>query len=132
METHKKIANNNQPAGGDVREMLGAWGGHGSDPFRPDSKFGWLAALCCYKLLPPPLLGPKSTKKNSNNNQPVGGDVGWARGTSEGHGSDPLHPPSVVGQVAAPGGLRRPKHPPGPKKNKIGLLQQSKVGGGRV
>ena len=60
--------------------------------------------------------------------------MGGARGTAEEHGSDPLHlhPPSGVGQAAAPGGLRRPKHPRGPKKNKIGLSQQSKVEGGRV
>ena len=39
--------------------------------------------------------------------------MGGARGTSEGHGGDPSpsRPPSGVGQAAAPGGLRRPKHP---------------------
>ena len=98
-------------------------------PFARISKFGWLAALCCYKLLPTPLLGPKSTKINSNNNQPVGGDVRGARGTSEGHRSDPLHPLSGVGQAAAPGGLRRPKHPPGPKKEQNRALTTIKSWG---
>jgi len=67
------------------------------------------------KLPPPPLLGQQKTKKNSNNNQPVGCDVSGVRSTSGGHESDPWRPPSPVGEAAAPGGLRRPKHPPGSK-----------------
>ena len=54
-------------------------------------------------------------QKNSNNNQPVGSDVWGVRSTSGGHESDPWRPPSPVGQAAAPGGLRRSKHPPGSK-----------------
>ena len=55
--------------------------------------------------------GSKMDKKNSNNNQPVGSDVWGVRSTSGGHESDPSRTPSPVGQAAAPGGLRRPKHP---------------------
>ena len=43
--------------------------------------------------------------KAQKNNQPVGGDVGGVMGTAEEHGSDPLRPPSHVGQAVAPGGL---------------------------
>ena len=105
METHKKIANNNQPAGGDVREMLGAWGG--GMEVTPYARIRNLvgrrrrAAINC-RL---PLFWVLKAQKKSNNNQPVGGDVGGARGTTEGHGSDPSRPPSHVGQAAAPGGL---------------------------
>ena len=38
------------------------------------------------------------------------------RGTAEGRRRDPSRPPSRVGQAATPGGLRRPKHPPGVQK----------------
>ena len=62
-----------------------------------------------------PSSGATKDKKNSNNNQPVGCDVWGVRSTSGGHESDPWRPPSPVGQAAASGGLRRPKHPPGSK-----------------
>ena len=54
--------------------------------------------------------------------------MGGLQGGTE---SDPWRPPSDVGQAAAPGGLRRPKHPLGSKK-KQGLSQQSTGGRGRV
>ena len=52
-----------------ARDAGGMGGGHGSDPFRPDSKFGWLAALCCYTRCLPlfwVLKAPKKTQTTIN------------------------------------------------------------------
>ena len=73
--------------------------------------YAWIGDLVAWrrraakKLPHPPLLGQQKTKKNSNNNQPVGCDVWGVRSTSGGRESDPWRPPSPVGQAAAPGGL---------------------------
>ena len=85
------------------------------------------AAKNC-RLHPFWILDPKWTK-NSNKNQPVGSDVWGVRSTSGGHESDPSRTPSPVGQAAAPGGLRRPKHPPRPKKEQNRALTTIKSWG---
>ena len=54
--------------------------------------------------------GPKNIQTTINRYEAMYEGCGGLRG---GHRSDPSHPPSHVGQAAAPGGLRRPPLTPG-------------------
>ena len=103
-ENTKKNTNNNQLAGGDAWEPLGACGGHGSDPLRPRPAFWWRgqrrAALDCRS----PLLGQKNTEKKPKQ-QSTGGRrrVGAIGSVQEGGEVTRLGPPPIL--VLGVGGL---------------------------